>query len=158
MSDYRGHMTMNDGTHKPLTADEAKAIWKAMERSAEDRARLMPTSDDAMRVMLDAQQRMKALGWRKGLGIIGVKRGDECAVREDGSTGIWSGWVDQDGKYVNYCDGVTDPRKVWLKPLADLTEDERTKMAECDKDDREFHDRMIQSLIATDETESGEPK
>lgn len=156
MSDYHGHMTMKDGSHKALTADEAEAIWQAAERSAEERARLMPTSDDAMRVILDAQQRMKSLGWRKGLGLIGVKRGDECAVREDGSTGIWSGWVDQDGKYVYYCDGVSDPRKVWLKPLADLTEDERSKMAECDKDEREWHDRMIQSFIAQDEIQSGE--
>jgi hypothetical protein len=156
MSEYHGHMTMSDGSHKALTADEAEALWRAIERDAEDRARLMPTSDDAMRAILDAQQRMKALGWRKGLGIVGVKRGDECAVREDGSTGIWSGWVDQDGKYVNYCDCVSDPRKVWLKPLTDLTDDERAKMAECDKDDREFHNRMIQSLIAADDIESGE--
>jgi hypothetical protein len=157
MSNYHGHMTMKDGSHRALSADEDEALWWAMERSAEDRARLMPTSDDAMRVIFDAQQRMKALGWRKGLGIIGVKRGDECAVREDGSTGIWSGWVDQDGKYVNYCDCVSDPRKVWLKPLADLTEDERTKMAECDKDNREFHGRIIQSLIAADDSESKGP-
>lgn len=158
MSEYHGHMTMKDGSHEPMTKEMAQALWDASERSAEYRARLMPTSDDAMRVILDAQQRMRALGWRKGLGFLsGVKRGEECAVREDGSTGIWSGWIDQDGTYVNYCDCVTDPRKVWLKPLSDLSEDERAKMAECDKDDREFHDRMIRSLIAADEIESNEP-
>ena len=156
MSEYHGHMTMSDGTHKALTEDEAQALCQAIERSAEDRARLMPTSDDAMRVILDARQRMKALGWRKGLGLVGVRRGDECAIREEGSTGIWSGWIDQEGKYAHYCDCVSDPRKVWLKPISDLTDDERIKMAECDKDDREFHDRMIQSLIAADDADSTE--
>jgi hypothetical protein len=149
MSEYKGHVTMTDGSHMALSEEEAKALWEMSERSAEDRARLMPTSDDAMQAILDAHQRMKALGWRKGIGIIGVKRGDECAVREDGSTGIWSGWVDEDGKYAHYCDCVSRPSKVWLKPLAELTEDERTKMAECDKSDREFNDRMVQSLIAS---------
>lgn len=149
MSDYHGHMTMKDGSHEPLTKEMAQELWDAFERDAEERARLMPTSDDAMRVILDAQQRMKALGRRKGLGIIGVRCGDKCAVREDGSTGIWSGWVDANGKYVNYCDGVSDPRKVWLKPIEDLTEDECVKMAECDEDDRAYHERTIQSLMST---------
>ena len=34
--------------------------------------------------------------------------------------------------------------------LAELTHDERTKMAACEKDDREWHDRMIKSLISHD--------
>ncbi len=157
MSDYHGHMTMKDGTHKALTVEEAEALWDAAERSADDRAKLMPTSDDAMRMICDAQQRMKALGWGKGLGLIGVKRGDQCAVREDGSTGIWSGWVDEAGKYAHYCDFVSDPRKVWLKPLADLTDDELSKMAECDKDNRDFQDRIMQSLISADVTADKEP-
>lgn len=151
MNDYHGHITRKDGSHEPLTKEFADALWQAIERSGEERARLMPTSEDAMRVMLDAQQRMKALGWRKGLGIVGVKRGDECAVREDGSTGIWTGWVQEDGKYVMYCDGVSDPRKVWLKPISELTADEATKLAECDRDDIEFRERMIQSFIDQDQ-------
>ena len=151
MNEYHGHVTHLDGSHTPLSKEQADALWQACERDAEERARLMPTSDDAMRVMLDAQQRMKALGWRKGLGIVGVKRGDECAIREDGSTGIWSGWIDQDGKYAHYCDCVSDPRKVWLKPLDELTDAERARMAECDKNDREFQESMIQSMIAADE-------
>tara|TARA_R100001132_G_C3252327_1_gene79088 strand:- start:14 stop:478 length:465 start_codon:yes stop_codon:yes gene_type:complete len=151
MSNYRESMTMNDGTRKDLTPDEAEAIWKDIERIEEDRKRRIPTSEDAMRVIMDANKRLNDLGWRKGLGIIGVKRGDKCAVREKGSTGIWSGRVDEDGKYVMYCDGVSEPRKVWLKPLDDLTDDERVQMAECDKNEREWHDRMIQSLIASEE-------
>lgn len=156
MADYHGHATLKDGSHVALSAEDAQALWDAAERSAEDRARLMPTSDDAMRVILDAQQRMKSLGWRMGLGIIGVKRGDECAVRKNGSTGIWSGWVDQDGKYVYYCDCVADPRRVWLKPLAELTDDELAKMAECDRDERDFNDRMIRSLIQQDQCDKKE--
>lgn len=154
-SDYHGHVTMNNGTHKVLTDDEAKAIWQSAERAAEDRAKLMPTSDDAMRAILDAQQRMGALGWRKGLGLTGVKRGDVCAIREDGSTGIWSGWIDQEGKYAHYCDGVSELRKVWIKPTADLTDDEFIKMQECDEAEAEFAEaefsnRIIRSLIQQD--------
>lgn len=157
--EYHGHMTMADGSHVPLSEVDAKALMGAVRLADEDRAQRMPTSDDAMSAFLDAEQRMKALGWRKGLGIFtGVKRGEECAIREQGSTGIWSGWIDEDGKYAHYCDCVSSPRKLWLKPLADLTEDERTKMAECDQSDREYHDRMIQSLIDQDEYTSGEAK
>ncbi len=155
MSEYHGYVTNLDGSHEPLTKEQASAIWEACERSAEERARLMPTSDDAMRVILDAQQRLNALGWWQGLGFR-IGRGSQCAVREYGSTGIWSGWVDDEGKYVHYCDGVSQPRRLWLKPLEDLTEDERTRMAECDASERDFNDRMIQSLIAQDKYEEGQ--
>ena len=146
---YYGHATLEDGSHVPLTAEDAKALWEAAERSADDRAALMPTSDAAMRVISDAHQRMNDLGWWKGGGLR-VRRGDECAVREDTSTGIWSGWLDQDGEYVHYCDSVSAPRKVWLKPITDLTEDERERMAECDASERKWRDRMIQSFVDMD--------
>lgn len=156
MSDeYHGHATLEDGSHVPLTEEMAKELWEAAERGAADRAALMPTSRDAMRVISDAHQRMQALGWWKGGGLR-VKRGDKCAVREDQSTGIWSGRLDEDGEYVHYCDSVSAPRKVWLKPLSDLTDDERVQMAECDASERAWHDRMIQSFVEMDHDDSEE--
>lgn len=154
--EYHGHITLEDGSHVLLTAEMAKVLWEAAERSSADRAALMPTSRDAMRMISKAHQRMNDLGWWKG-GDLRVKRGDECAVREDTSTGIWSGWIDADGEYVHYCDSVSAPRKVWLKPLADLTDDEREQMAECDASEWAWRDRMIQSFVETDQYDTEEP-
>lgn len=131
MADYYGHKTLIDGTHVALTSDEAEALWKSVEASKQRRADTMPRVQDALSAMLDAKQRMEELGWWQGGGLR-VRRGDQCAVAEFGSTGIWSGLVDDEGKYVYYCDCVTDRRHAWLKPLADLTEDERAHMAKCD--------------------------
>lgn len=149
---YHGHATLEDGSHVPLTAELAKALWEAAERSAADRAALMPTSRDAMRVISDAHQRMNALGWWKGGGLR-VKSGDECAVREDTSTGIWSGWIDADGEFVHYCGYVSAPRKVWLKPIADLTEDERSQMTECDERERRWLEDEIERWSIEDQSE-----
>ncbi len=130
-SEYYGHKTLIDGSHVPLTKDEAAALWKMAEDAQAKRASDMPGVRDALGAMLDAKQRMQELGWWQGGGLR-VKRGDECAVAEFGSTGIWRGRLDDEGKYVHYCDCVSDPRKCWLKPLADLTDDERQHMEQCD--------------------------
>lgn len=133
---YYGHKTLIDGSHVALSEDEAAAFWKMAEDAKAKREADMPTVTHALSAMLDAKQRMQELGWWEGGGLR-VRRGDECAVAEFGSTGIWSGWIDDEGKYVHYGDCVSDPRKVWLKPLADLTDDERQRMAECDERERQ---------------------
>lgn len=132
MAKYHGHKTLIDGSHVPLAEDEANSIWQHIEDAKAKRAQDMPTAQHALRAMIEAQQRMQELGWWKGGGLR-VKRGDECAVAETGSSGMWRGRVDADGKYVQYCDCVSDPRKCWLKPLADLSDDERAHIDECDK-------------------------
>lgn len=139
MSEYHGHKTLIDGSHIPLTEDEAKSLWAAVEASKAKRAEDMPGVQDALGQFLAAKQRMQDLGWWQGGGLR-IKRGDECAVAEFGSTGIWRGWIDKEGKYVHYCDCVTDPHKAWLKPLADLTDDERAHMEKCEEREREAHD------------------
>ena len=122
--EYHGHKTMLDGSHVPLTEDEADALWQHVEDVKAQEALDMPTAQDALRMLIRAESRLKDLGWWKGGGLR-VKRGDECAVAETGSTGMWRGWVDQERKYVHYADCVADPQRCWLKPLSDLTEDER---------------------------------
>lgn len=142
MPECHGHKTLIDGTHVPLTEDEADAIWKAVNAAKAKRAQDMPTAQHALRALIEAQQRMQELGWWQGGGLR-VKRGDECAVAETGSTGIWRGHLDADGKYVQYCDCVSDPRKCWLKPLADLSDEERAHMETCDEREAEAYTAMI---------------
>lgn len=132
MAEYHGHMTMADGSHLPLSKDDADALWKSIKAGQKEMSEQMPTARDALRTINNAQQRLNDLGWSLGGGLK-VRRGDECAVAESGSTGMWRGWVDQDGKYLHYADYCTDPRKAWLKPLADLTPEELAWMEECDR-------------------------
>jgi len=137
MSDYHGHKTLIDGSHVPLTKDEAEGLWKMVEDAKAKRAETMPTAEAALRMLISATQRLNELGWWEG--GLRVRAGDECAVAQTGSTGMWKGWVDDERKYVHYCDSVTSPRDVWLKPLADITDDERRHMEECDKREAEAH-------------------
>lgn len=136
MSEYHGHKTFADGHHEPLTKEEAETLWLAVEAARTKRAEAMPTGQNALRAMIDAQERLHELGWWKGGGLR-VRRGDECAVAETGSTGMWRGRVDAEGEYVHFGDCVRKPRDCWLKPLADLTDDERAWMEECDRNEAE---------------------
>lgn len=145
-----GHMTMIDGSHVPLTKEGAEAIWKSVEIARADRAAIMPTAEDALRALVTAETRLRELGWSRGGGLR-VKRGDECAVAEQGSTGMWKGWYDDDGKYIHYGDCVSDPRKTFLKPLADLTDDERAHMAHCDQREAEAFTAMIGRMQVDEE-------
>jgi hypothetical protein len=139
---YHGHKTLIDGSHVALTQDEAAAIWREIEEAGEKRAKEMPTARDALRVMIAARQRLQELGWWEGGGLR-IKPGDECAVTQTGSTGMWRGRLDAERKYVHYGDCVSDPRKCWLKPLSDLTDDERAWMDECDRREAEAYEAML---------------
>ena len=100
--EYHGHKTMPDGSHVPLTKDEAIAIMRAVETARAERARKMPTARNALHALIEAEQRMKELGWWLGGGLR-VKPGDECAVAETGSTGMWRGRVHE--RFRNGMDG-----------------------------------------------------
>lgn len=130
-SAYYGHKTMLDGTRVLLTKEEADSLVEAIEAEDAQRAEQMPTARDALGTLISAEQRLQDLGWWKGCGLR-VKRGDECAVAENGSTGMWHGRVDGAGEYVMYAGGVRHQRDVWMKPLSDLTDDERSWIAKCD--------------------------
>jgi len=136
--EYYGHKTMVDGSRIPLTKDEAEALIRSVEDADARRAQQMPTARDALAMLISSEQRLKDLGWWKGGGLR-VKRGDECAVAETGSTGIWHGRVDVEGTYVHYCDCVASPRERWLKPLSELTDEERAHMLACDLREAEAH-------------------
>lgn len=142
---YHGHKTMLDGSHVPLTNNEAAAIMQAVETAGAERAQKMPTARNALHALIEAEQRMKELGWWLGGGLR-VRPGDECAVAETGSTGMWRGSLDAERKYVHYGDYVTDPRKCWLKPIGDLTDDERAWMVKCDRREAEAHAAMVDRL------------
>lgn len=144
MPGYHGHKTLLDGTHVPLTEDEATALWNHVEAERERRAKEMPTAQDALRLLIRAEERLRELGWWKN--SFRVKPGDECAIAETGSTGMWRGFVDVERKYVHYGDCVSSPQKCWLKPLADLTDDERAHMDECDKREAEAHNTMLRGI------------
>lgn len=145
MSQYHGHKTMADGSTVPLSEDETKAIWRSVEAARERLAQDMPTARDALTAINAAQSRMNALGWWLGGGLR-IKRGDECAVAQSGSTGIWRGRIDAEGRWVYFGDSVSDPRKCWLKPIADLTDDERAWMEQCDRESAEAYSAMLDRL------------
>lgn len=129
---YHGHVTMTDGTRVPLTEDAAKEIWAEIEAEEVQRAKRLPTARSCLEAISDAAVRLGDLGWSKGGGLR-VRRGDECAVAQPGSSGMWSGRVDANGRFVVFGGCVAKPQDVWLKPLADLTDDERQWMEECDR-------------------------
>lgn len=146
MAENYGHMTMIDGTHVPLTKDDAAAIWKSVLDAKAARAETLPTAKDALNAMSQAETRLRELGWAPAGGLR-VKRGDECAVMQPGaSTGMWSGHLDADGDFVHFGDCVSDPRKVWLKPLPDLTPDEKAHMDHCDQREAEAYNAMLVRL------------
>ena len=102
-----GHKTFREGhsfRHEPLRKNEADAIMASVEEAKKRRTELMTTEKDAVRLMYDAYQRLKELGWR-----------DHCygptnqtvLLIEPGSSGIHKGqrwkewpektwWIDND--------------------------------------------------------------
>lgn len=145
MAEYHGHVTMADGSHVALTEAEAKALWDKVDADKAARTVALPTARDALRSLIDAEERLRELGWARGGGLR-VRRGDECAVSEPGSTGIWRGRVDEEGKYVHFGDCVAAPQKCFLKPVADLTDEERAWMEECDHREAESYSAMIHRM------------
>lgn len=125
-------------------------MWRAMEAAKEKQARDMPTTEDALRHAAYAHKRMRDLGWTKTLGFT-VRPGDNCAMAEPGSTGIWSARVSKDGKYIHYGCCVSAPGKCWLKPISDLSDDEKALMEECDAEERRFYGGRIAILAAMDD-------
>lgn len=151
MSQYTGHKTMADGTTVPLSGEEAKALWDAALDAREKRAQDMPHARDALSMINSAQSRMNDLGWWLGGGLR-VGRGAECAVAQSGSTGMWRGRLDTEGKYVHFGDCVSEPRRCWLKPIDDLTDEEKSWMEECDRREAEAYSTTINTLAAIEPT------
>jgi hypothetical protein len=133
--EYHGSMKMTDGRRVPLSADEAKGMWEAIERSAADRAERIPTSLVALKILSEAKDRMRELGWRDGRYC--PRDGRQFAVCEIGSTGMWHGfWTSSqtDEGLICYADCVSSPREMFFKPLDKLTDEENALAAKCDAD------------------------
>ncbi|ARQ01862.1 hypothetical protein CAK95_24280 [Pseudorhodoplanes sinuspersici] len=80
-------MTMEDGSHVPLSAETAKELLDAAKAAQADRAKRMPDDHSALKAMFDAWQRLKELGWRDG--DHAPKDGTTFESIEIGSTGIF---------------------------------------------------------------------
>ena len=148
--EYYGHVTNEDGTHVPLTADEAKSLWDAAMDAKEARATEMPDTDAALGVLHRGLERLRELGWREGKYC--PKDGTPFAVIEYGSTGIFEGWYL--GKWpdgsIYCCDYLTHPHGILFKPLSELTEAEQLKKDECMGREKAVLERVIQSLLSSD--------
>lgn len=84
-----GWKTMADGSHQPLHAKEAEALWKAVEAEKARRHAEMPDEATAIRRLWDAQERLKELGWKDP--VYAPKDGSPLDIIELGSTGIHRG-------------------------------------------------------------------
>ena len=146
---YYGHKTMADGSHVPLTKDEADALLDDLAAAQSKRAADIPSVRDALSALIAAEERLRELGWWRGGGLR-VRRGDECAVIQQGSTGMWRGHYEADGQYVLFADSVCGPRECWMKPLGELTADERAWMEECDKHEAEAQEVLLRRLAPSD--------
>lgn len=129
-----GHKTMIDGSHLPLHKSEADAIWAQIEKAQAKRQSDMPTSHDALRMMIDAKERMSDLGWREA--IYCPKDGTDFAVCQVGSTGMWRGryvgkWPDG---HIQTGSSASRPEGHFWKSLDALTDEERAHMTRCDAD------------------------
>lgn len=87
MEKYHGHMTMEDGSHVPLTAQQANELWELCEHEQRERIKRMPDEDAAIKAMFDAWVRLKELGW--GEAMYCPKDGSRFKVIENGSIGIF---------------------------------------------------------------------
>jgi len=90
---------------------------------------------------------MSDLGWRKSM--FRLEDGTELALCEQGSTGIFRAFWNK--PYLHYQDCVASMGKHYIKPISDLTPDERAKMDECADRHAEFmvhHTKQMQALSA----------
>lgn len=92
--EYHGHMTLADGSHVPLTKDQAEALWLESERQSAARAAKLPDEKSAISALFEAQVRLKELGWSAA--IYCPKDGTHFQVIEAGSTGIFDCRYDGD--------------------------------------------------------------
>lgn len=85
-----GHKTFHDGhggyRHEPLRKSEADALWAKCEADKAKRAQTMPDEESARRMLWDAQERLKELGWKEAMYC--PKDGRMFEVIELGSTGV----------------------------------------------------------------------
>lgn len=138
-----GHMTRDDGTHTPLTQEQANALWEGAKRAIAERKTRYPDSATAIKTLFDARQALiDDHGWKEGQYC--PKDGSFFAVITPGSTGIFSGyylgeWPDGD---VLVGDELTHPKAIFFKPIDKLTDAERATLEKCEASERAYIDRL----------------
>lgn len=142
-SNYHGHMTMADGSHVALTADEAKALWEASEAAQAKSEADFPDEQAALREMCRAHHRLKDFGWRDA--IYCPKDGSEFEAIEAGSTGIHRCRYDgawPKGAWWILADGDLWPsRPILFRLLPEAQAEYDRKMAEAAKRFRDENHR-----------------
>lgn len=109
-----GHKTISTGDplhpfrHEPLTRTEADALWAACEAATKARAEAMPTEEDAVRVMANAFQRLRELGWKEASYAPTDK---PLKLIEPGSSGIHDGHAY--GEWPHKSFWITDAGDLW---------------------------------------------
>lgn len=83
---YHGHMTMADGSHVPLTEDQASALWEQVERSQAEIAARLPGEAACLKAMTEAFHRLRDFGWSEAMYC--PKDGSSFDAVEAGSSGI----------------------------------------------------------------------
>lgn len=152
MEEYHGHKTLADGTHVPLSSQEASEIWQQIEANKARREATMPSTEAALATMFDAFDRLRELGWRGGAYC--PKDGSPFAAICHGSTGIFTGsycgdWPDGHGLIE---DGSTHPDGFLWKAIDDLTEWEEAARQRSMVSHEQYMERMFRAFAAEDET------
>lgn len=80
---------------------KAEELFDEYQRHKADRAHRMPTTEDALRVIADAHERLKELGWRQIQ--YGPKQGVHVELIEPGCTAVLTG----------YRNDVRGPNETW---------------------------------------------
>lgn len=137
-----GWKTLADGTREPMTANEADALMRHVEEKQAQQAKAYPTTYHALRAYIDAEERMRALGWRTN--IFDLQEGDELAVAERGSTGIFRAFWQK--PYIHYHDCVSQMGKHYIKRVSDLSPDELATMERCSADHAEFMRHQVDTM------------
>ncbi len=124
-----GRRTMPDGSRIPLTQQEAKDIHAAVKNMVAERAEKLPTAVSALQAISEGVERLRELGWSS----IGPRDGEEKAMIQFSSTGMWE--ASRHGDYIHSEDCVYGPRDgtLMFKPLDKLTPDERERIEYCSK-------------------------
>lgn len=139
-----GWKTMLDGSRVPLSETEISDLSRWVENKRAEQAAAYPTTHSALRAYIDADARMRDLGWVST--IFDLDDGAELAVAERGSTGIFRAvWVKP---YLHYHDCVASMGKNFIKRIADLTPDEAETMARCEADHLKFMEAQTKTMQA----------
>ena len=92
MPDYYGHMTLSDGSHVPLSKEEAERLMAAIDAKQAEIAKRWPDERSALVALTEAYHRLMDFGWREA--IYCPKDGSPFHVIEAGSSGIHDGWYE----------------------------------------------------------------